>query len=100
MLIGGAIDSIGNHDYLTREESRLFFWRKIAKSKLHRAKGLENLQQKQKKPVMYMLDLFLNLMLDTDENLPERCFLKVSSRLSALHHIRGIQCLTTDQITM
>ena len=75
MLIGVAIDSIGNYDCLMREDSGLFFWSERTMTLFHGAKGSDTLQQKQKKKlVMYMLGLFLNLMLDIDENLSERCF--------------------------
>ena len=78
MLIGVVIDSIGNHDYLAREDSGLLFCNKRTMEKLHGTKGLDSLQQKLKKLVMCILDLFLNLMLGIDENLSEGCFFKFS----------------------
>ena len=84
MLIGVAIDPIGNHDCLTRVDSGLFFRSERTMTKLRGTKGSDNLQQKQRKLVMCMLGLFLNWMLDTDENLSEGYFFEGSMEAFSL----------------
>ena len=77
MLVGVAIDPSASHDCLTRKGHGLFFWSDRTLKKLEESRGSDSLQRRQVRLVVSMLGLFLNLMLDSDENISEECVLEV-----------------------
>lgn len=71
MFVGVAIDPKKNNGCLTRRENGLFFWSERTMIKLTDSSGSGSIEKKQTKLVMCMIGLFLNLMMDTDENLSD-----------------------------
>ena len=76
MLVGVALDLRKPNDCLVREKGGLFFWSKRTMECLSNYNGSDTLQQRQMKLVMCMLTLFLNLMMDIDEEVSEGSFVE------------------------
>ena len=77
MFVAIAIHPKKNNDCLTREENGIFLWSERTMTMLRESKkGSDTLPQKQMKLVMCALGLYLNLMLDKDENLSEGSFVE------------------------
>ena len=72
MIAGVVIDPSENNDCLTRPENGLFYWSDGTINKI----GDAATEEKRMKLVPSMVSLFLNLMLDQDDNLSEGSFFK------------------------
>jgi len=72
MIAGVVINPSGSNDCLTRQENGLFYWSDGTINKI----GDAATEEKRMKLVLSMVSLFLNLMLDQDDNLSEGSFLK------------------------
>ena len=67
MIAGVVINPSGSNDCLTRQENGLFYWSDGTINKI----GDAATEEKRMKLVLSMVSLFLNLMLDQDDNLSE-----------------------------
>ena len=75
-LVAFAIDP-NRIECLTREEGGLFVWSERTIKKLEETRGAtETLDQRKVKLVICMLTLLINLLMDTEVNLAEGCFLE------------------------
>ena len=60
---------------MTRKENGLFLWSERTIKKITESNGSDSIKQKQMKLTVCVLGLFLNLLLDKDENLSRGSFM-------------------------
>ena len=76
MLAAVVIDPT-HSDCIIRQTNGLFVWSERTITKLNETKGVnESLTDRQTRLVVGMLALMINLLMDTDTNLAQGCFLE------------------------